>query len=108
MEVHGNAASRSCVGGGDGADVSVTAGPVGTGAAAASAGLSADLVSYSMAKGLYGGFSVDGSVAGVRTSLNHAYYAAPANPTDVLIKGAVRNPPRGGLLDVVTKLGGGR
>ena len=49
-----------------GADVSVTAGPVGGGAAAATAGLSADLVSYSMAKGLYGGFSVDGSVAGVR------------------------------------------
>ena len=91
-----------------GADVSVTAGPVGRGAAAASAGLSADLISFSVAKGLYGGFSVDGSVAGVRTALNQAYYGSPVSPADILIKGAVKNPHAGGLLEAVTKLGGGR
>jgi SH3 domain-containing YSC84-like protein 1 len=88
-----------------GADISVTAGPVGAGAAAATAGLSADLVSYSMAKGLYGGFSVDGSVAGVRAALNRAYYGKEVTPTDVLIKGDPKNPHAAPLLEAVTVLG---
>jgi lipid-binding SYLF domain-containing protein len=91
-----------------GADISVAAGPVGGGTAAATAGLSADLISYSMAKGLYGGFSVDGSVAGVRTALNQAYYGKPVTPTDILVKGAVENPQAAGLLGAVAKLAGGR
>ena len=89
-----------------GADISVAAGPVGAGAAAGTAGLSADLVSYSVSKGLYGGFSVDGSVAGVREALNHAYYGKPVTPADILIKGAVRNPQAAPLIEAVTKLGG--
>jgi lipid-binding SYLF domain-containing protein len=91
-----------------GADISVTAGPVGVGTAAATAGLSADLVSYSIAKGLYGGFSVDGSVAGVRNSLNHAYYGKPVTPTDILIKGVGKNPQAAPLLTTVTEMGGGK
>jgi SH3 domain-containing YSC84-like protein 1 len=91
-----------------GADISVTAGPVGAGAAAATAGLSADLVSYSMAKGLYGGFSVDGSVAGVRNSLNKAYYGKEVTPTDILIKGEAKNPHAMPLLEAATALGGGK
>jgi lipid-binding SYLF domain-containing protein len=91
-----------------GADISVTAGPVGAGAAAATAGLSADLISYSMAKGLYGGFSVDGSVVGVRTKLNHAYYGKEVTPTDILITGTVTNPQAAPLLATVTELGGGK
>ena len=61
-----------------------------------------------LAGALYGGFSVDGSVAGVRTALNQAYYGSSVSPADILIKGAVKNPLAGGLLEVVTKLGGGR
>jgi lipid-binding SYLF domain-containing protein len=91
-----------------GADIGVTAGPVGAGTAAATAGLSADLVSYSLAKGLYGGFSVDGSVVGARTSLNHAFYGKPVTPADILIKGTVKSPQADGLLQAVTKLAGGR
>jgi lipid-binding SYLF domain-containing protein len=91
-----------------GADISVAAGPVGAGASAATAGLSADLISYSMAKGLYGGFSVDGSVAGVRTALNHAYYGKAVSPTDILIKGAAKNPQANALIERVTQIGGSR
>jgi lipid-binding SYLF domain-containing protein len=91
-----------------GGDVSVAAGPVGGGAAAGTAGLSADLISYSIAKGLYGGFSVEGSVVGVRTSLNQAFYGKPASPTDILIKGAVTSPQSAPLIEAVTKLAGGR
>jgi lipid-binding SYLF domain-containing protein len=91
-----------------GADISVTAGPVGAGAAAGTAGLSADLVSYSMAKGLYGGFSVDGSIAGVRTALNEAFYGKAVSPADILIKGEARNPQADALLERVTQLAGSR
>ena len=91
-----------------GADISVAAGPVGAGASAATAGLSADLISYSMSKGLYGGFSVDGSVVGVRTSLNEAFFGKPVSPTDILIKGTVNSLQASPLLAEVAKLGGGK
>jgi len=91
-----------------GADISVAAGPVGGGAAAGTAGLSADLLAFSISKGLYGGFSVDGSVAGVREALNHAYYGKPVTPADILIKGTVKNKHANGLIGAVAKLGGGR
>ena len=70
--------------------------------------MSADLLSYSISKGLYGGFSVDGSVAGVRTSLNNAYYGKEVTPTDILIKGEPKNPAAAPLLESAKKLGGGQ
>jgi lipid-binding SYLF domain-containing protein len=87
-----------------GADISVAVGPAGGGAAAASAGLSADLVSYSVAKGLYGGFSVDGSVVGVRSALNEAYYGKAVSPTDILVKGAVKNAQANALIERVARI----
>jgi len=91
-----------------GVDISVAMGPVGAGASAATAGLSADLVAYSVAKGLYGGFSADGAVVGVRTALNQAYFGKPVTPTDILIKGTVKNPNANTLLGAVAKLAGGK
>ena len=91
-----------------GADISVAAGPVGAGTGAATAGLSADLVSYSISKGLYGGFSVDGSVAGVRAAMNQAYYGKAVGPTDILIKGTANNPQANALIGAVAKLTSGR
>jgi lipid-binding SYLF domain-containing protein len=58
-----------------------------------------------MAKGLYGGFSVDGSVAGVRATLNKAYYGKETTPTDILIKGDPKNPHAAPLLQRVTEVG---
>jgi lipid-binding SYLF domain-containing protein len=66
--------------------------------------LSADLISYSISKGLYGGFSVDGSVVGSRTSWNQAFYGTPVSPADVLIKGSVKSPDAAALLQAVSKL----
>ena len=63
-----------------GADGSIAVGPVGTGAAAATANLSADILSFSRSKGLFGGVSVDGAVVGVRGSLNNAYYGKKVKP----------------------------
>lgn len=87
-----------------GADISVAAGPVGAGMSGATAGLSADLVSYSHSRGLYGGFSVDGSVVGVRGALNQVYYGTAATPSDILIKAGVTNPQASALVATVTTL----
>lgn len=86
-----------------GADVGVAVGPVGAGAAAATANLSADIVSFSRSKGLYGGVSVDGAVVATRDSLNEAYYGKKVNATDILVRHDVKNPQASGLIKAVSK-----
>lgn len=71
-----------------GAGVGVAAGPVGGGAAGSTAALSADILSYSRAKGLYAGISLDGAVVTTRDEWNKAYYGKEVTPPDILVKGA--------------------
>lgn len=76
-----------------GADATVAAGPVGIGIeAATTSNLGADILSYSRAKGLAAGVSVEGSVITARHSRNEAYYRRSAHPRDILYKNAVSNP----------------
>jgi lipid-binding SYLF domain-containing protein len=89
-----------------GADVGVALGPVGAGAEAATANVSADIVSYSRAKGLYAGMSVEGAVVATRGSLNKAYYGQEVSPTDILIRRTVSNPEAAGLIEALTRAGG--
>jgi lipid-binding SYLF domain-containing protein len=91
-----------------GADASVALGPVGAGASAATANLSADIVSFAKSKGLYAGLSVQGAVVATRGGLNKAYYGREVTPTDVLIKRTVTNPQAAGLIGAVSKVAGGR
>lgn len=91
-----------------GADGSVAVGPVGVGAAAATANLSADILSFSRAKGLFGGVSVDGAVVGVRGSLNEAYYGKKVNATDILIKHSVDSAKAASLIHLVEKVAGAK
>jgi lipid-binding SYLF domain-containing protein len=86
-----------------GADASVAVGPVGAGVAGATAALSADIISFSRAKGLYGGISVDGSVIAVRDGWNSAYYGRSVQPTDILVRRTVSNPHAAGLISAVAK-----
>ena len=86
-----------------GADAGVALGPVGAGAEAATANLSADIVSYSRAKGLYAGISLEGAVVATRDALNKAYYGKEVNPTDILVKRTVSNKKAAGLLSAVKK-----
>jgi len=58
-----------------GVDVGIAAGPIGAGVSAASANLSADILSFARSKGLYGGVSLDGAVVAIRHVLNEAYLA---------------------------------
>jgi SH3 domain-containing YSC84-like protein 1 len=90
-----------------GADVGVAVGPVGMGAAASTANLSADIVSVSRAKGLFAGISLDGAMVKTREDLNDAYYGSIVTPSDILLKRNVANPHAGGLLEEVSKLAAG-
>jgi lipid-binding SYLF domain-containing protein len=86
-----------------GADASVAVGPVGAGASAATAALSADIIAFSRAKGLYGGISLDGAVVAVRGDWNRAYYGKEVNPSEILVRRAVSNPQAASLIASVTK-----
>lgn len=89
-----------------GADAGVALGPVGAGAEAATANLSADLISYSRAKGLYAGVSLEGAVVATRDALNKAYYGKEISPTDILVRRTVSNKGAAGLLGAVSKAAG--
>jgi SH3 domain-containing YSC84-like protein 1 len=86
-----------------GGDVGFALGPIGAGAAAASANLSADIVSYSRSNGLYGGISLTGALLVTRDGLNWAYYGKDVTPTDILIRRTVSNPQADGLIQVIAK-----
>jgi len=76
-----------------GGDVSIALGPVG-GGAKANAGVpnvTADFVSFAKAKGLYAGLNLEGSIVGVRDSLNKAYYGRNVRPADIIVRHAVSN-----------------
>ena len=86
-----------------GADVGLAVGPVGMGAAASTANLSADIVSFASSKGLFGGIAVDGAIVKVRNGLNKAYYhKKKLTPTDILIRRTVTNPDSESLLAAVS------
>jgi SH3 domain-containing YSC84-like protein 1 len=91
-----------------GADASVAVGPVGAGASAATAALSADIIAFSRAKGLYGGISVDGAVIAVRGAWNSAYYGRSVEPADILVRRTVSNPHAAGIIAAVAKAAGRR
>jgi lipid-binding SYLF domain-containing protein len=86
-----------------GVDAGIAVGPVGAGVSAETANLSADVLSFSRSKGLYGGVSLQGAVVATRGSLNRAYYGKKATTADILVRHNVSNPQASGLLESVTK-----
>jgi lipid-binding SYLF domain-containing protein len=72
-----------------GGDVSVAAGPVGTGAGGQ---IQADMVSFVRSKGLYGGLNLEGSSITVDETSNTSYYGKAATPVDILVKKAATSP----------------
>ena len=81
-----------------GGDVSVAAGPIGTGA---KSNLVADFVSFSRSKGIYGGLNLDGTVATTADSWNRLYYGRTASAPDILIRETMRNRQANELINVV-------
>ena len=87
-----------------GADASVAVGPVGIGVEGATApNLSADLLSFSKAKGLFAGISLEGAAVAARDSLNTSYYKEPTKTIDILVRRNVKNHQADPLLEVVRK-----
>ena len=86
-----------------GAGASVAAGPMGAGVAGATANLSADLIAYNRAKGLYGGIALDGALVTTRRDWNQAYYGKAASPADILVQRSVTNPQSAPLVQALEK-----
>jgi SH3 domain-containing YSC84-like protein 1 len=83
-----------------GVDSGIAVGPMGVGASAATANLSADILSFAKAKGLYGGVALDGAVVTPRDKWDYAYYEKPVKPAEILVKG-LKSPQATGLLRAV-------
>jgi SH3 domain-containing YSC84-like protein 1 len=79
-----------------GGDASIAAGPVGAGAKST---VTADLVSFTRSKGLYGGLNLDGTVVHANADWNGAYYGAKSIlPPDILIRKTYKNAQAAPLL----------
>ena len=87
-----------------GGEVSVAVGPTGSGASVATMNLSADILSYSRAKGLYAGVSLQGAVVTTSDATNRAYYGRDVAPVDILIRGETSNPDAAALQTAVEKV----
>jgi lipid-binding SYLF domain-containing protein len=55
--------------------------------AAATSSINADVISYALSKGAFGGVSLEGGVLEFNSELNHAYYGMALTGQDILIKG---------------------
>lgn len=76
-----------------GADGSVAVGPVGAGVSGATTpNLSADLLSFVRAKGLFAGLSLEGAALISRDEWSRAYYGKRVTPTDIITGHIVKNP----------------
>jgi lipid-binding SYLF domain-containing protein len=79
-----------------GGDASIAAGPVGAGAKST---VTADLISFTRAKGVYGGLNLDGTVVHANTKWNDAYFGASnVLPPDIVIRKSVKSPKASRLL----------
>ena len=84
-----------------GGDASIAAGPVGAGARST---ITADLISFTRAKGVYGGLNLDGTVVSSNVPWNDAFYGGSnLLPPDILIRRTVTSPKASGLLADVAK-----
>ena len=82
-----------------GGDASVAAGPVGAGA---KSDVMADLITFTRAKGIYGGLNLDGTLVNLTDDWNKAYFGKPVLPPDILVRANVSNKGADKLLANVT------
>jgi len=84
-----------------GGDASIAAGPVGAGA---KSDIVADFISFSRAKGIYGGVNLDGTVIAIANDWNGWYYGKDGLlPPDILVRMSVHNEGANKLLEDVTR-----
>lgn len=79
-----------------GGDASIAAGPVGAGARST---ITADLISFTRARGVYGGVNLDGTVVSTNIPWNDAFFGGNnLLPPDILIRRSVSSPKASALL----------
>jgi lipid-binding SYLF domain-containing protein len=84
-----------------GGDSSIAAGPVGAGAKST---VTADLITFTRAKGVYGGVNLDGTVVNTNIPWNDAFYGrSNVLPPDILIRRSVTSPKSSALLTDVAR-----
>jgi lipid-binding SYLF domain-containing protein len=87
-----------------GGDASIAAGPVGAGA---KSNVTADLISFTRSKGLYGGLSLDGTVVSTNVPWNDAFFGGSnLLPPDIFIRRTVTSPKAAALLADIAKAAG--
>jgi lipid-binding SYLF domain-containing protein len=84
-----------------GGEASIAAGPVGAGAGST---VTADLISFTRARGVFGGLNLDGTVISTNVPWNDAFFGGNnLLPPDILIRRTVTSPKAAGLLADVAK-----
>jgi len=83
-----------------GADASVAGGPVGrTAEGATDVQLQAEILTYSRARGLFAGLSLEGQIVKQDNDANQRLYGRKVDPKDILFKGTVPAPAAAHALD---------
>jgi len=84
-----------------GGEASIAAGPVGAGAAST---VTADLISFTRARGVFGGLNLDGTVVSTNVPWNDAFFGGSnLLPPDILIRKTVTSPKAASFLADVAK-----
>ena len=87
-----------------GGDASVAAGPIGAGA---KSDVVSDFITFSRAKGIYGGLNLDGTVIAISNEWNEAYYGKKGIlPPDILVRMSAHNKGADKLLGDVARAAG--
>ena len=80
-----------------GGDIALAAGPVGRHAEASSdVYMQGEIYSYSRSKGVFGGFSVKGTIINSDLDANQAYYGKPLTAENILISNQIGELPESG------------
>ncbi|KAI9278352.1 hypothetical protein BDA99DRAFT_428789, partial [Phascolomyces articulosus] len=94
-----------------GASMSISAGPLGRAADVAASTANGQHISatyaYSSSKGLFAGYSFEGSKISERVNTNAAFYGRNINAREILTGGVARPPQAQRLYDMLTSLGAG-
>ena len=70
--------------------------------------VTADLVSFTRSKGIYGGVNLDGTVVHANTKFNGEFYGGGKEilPPDLVMRAAHKSPKAASLLSAVGKIAG--
>jgi len=86
-----------------GGDASVAAGPIGAGA---KSDILADLITFSRAKGIYGGLNLDGTLVNTADDWNEAYYGKRVLSTEILVRVSLHEKGADKLIADIAAAGG--